>query len=140
MTNVYDSLIIGSGPCGIGAALKLKEKGLNIAIIEMSTPGGKINIAPRVDNYPRHAPIAGPDLAFEFYQRVLDNKIDLIGDEITSLTKEGEEFVLEGKLNTYRAKTVLVAAGTKERELGLPKERVIWTWCFILRIMRWSLL
>ena len=123
MTNVYDSLIIGSGPCGIGAALKLKEKGLNIAIIEMSTPGGKINIAPRVDNYPRHAPIAGPDLAFEFYQRVLDNKIDLIGDEITSLTKEGEEFVLEGKLNTYRAKTVLVAAGTKERELGLPKEK-----------------
>ena len=123
MTNVYDSLIIGSGPCGIGAALKLKEKGLNIAIIEMSTPGGKINIAPRVDNYPRHAPIAGPDLAFEFYQRVLDNKIDLIGDEITSLTKEGEEFVLEGRLNTYRAKTVLVAAGTKERELGLPKEK-----------------
>ena len=123
MTNVYDCLIIGSGPCGIGAALKLKEKGLNIAIIEMSTPGGKINIAPRVDNYPRHAPIAGPDLAFEFYQRVLDNKIDLIGDEITSLAKEGEEFVLEGKLNTYRAKTVLVAAGTKERELGLPKEK-----------------
>ena len=123
MTNIYDSLIIGSGPCGIGAALKLKEKGLNIAIIEMSTPGGKINIAPRVDNYPRHAPIAGPDLAFEFYQRVLDNKIDLIGDEITSLTKEGEEFVLVGKLNTYRAKTVLIAAGTKERELGLPKEK-----------------
>ena len=123
MSNIYDSLIIGSGPCGIGAALKLKEKGLNIAIIEMSTPGGKINIAPRVDNYPRHAPIAGPDLAFEFYQRVLDNKIDLIGDEITSLTKEGEEFVLEGKLNTYRAKTVLIAAGTKERELGLPKEK-----------------
>ena len=123
MTNIYDSLIIGSGPCGIGAALKLKEKGLKIAIIEMSTPGGKINIAPRVDNYPRHAPIAGPDLAVEFFQRVLDNKIELIGDEIVSLTKDGDMFVLEGKLNTYQAKTVLVAAGTKERELGLPKEK-----------------
>ena len=123
MTNIYDSLIIGSGPCGIGAALKLKEKGLKIAIIEMSTPGGKINIAPRVDNYPRHAPIAGPDLAVEFFQRVLDNNIELIGDEIVSLTKDGDVFVLEGKLNTYQAKTVLVAAGTKERELGLPKEK-----------------
>ena len=123
MTNIYDSLIIGSGPCGIGAALKLKEKGLKIAILEMSTPGGKINIAPRVDNYPRHAPIAGPDLAVEFFQRVLDNKIELIGDEIVSLTKDGDMFVLEGKLNTYQAKTVLVAAGTKERELGLPKEK-----------------
>ena len=123
MNDLYDTLIIGSGPCGIGAALKLKEKGLKIAIIEMSTPGGKVNIAPRVDNYPRHEPIPGPDLAVEFFQRVLDNNIDLIGDEITSLTKEEDVFVLEGKVATYKAKTVLVAAGTKERELGLPKEK-----------------
>lgn len=123
MNSIYDCLIVGSGPCGIGAALKLKEKGLKIAIIEMSTPGGKVNIAPRVDNYPRHEPISGPDLAVEFFQRVLDNNIDLIGDEITSLTKDDKEFVLEGKVDTYRAKTVLIAAGTKERELGLPKEK-----------------
>ena len=123
MNNLFDCLIIGSGPCGIGAALKLKEKGLKIAIIEMSTPGGKVNIAPRVDNYPRQEPISGPDLAFKLFQRVLDNNIDFIGDEITSLTKEGDVFVLEGLNNTYRAKTVLVASGTKERELGLPNEK-----------------
>ena len=123
MNNLFDCLIIGSGPCGIGASLKLKEKGLKIAIIEMSTPGGKVNIAPRVDNYPRQEPISGPDLAFKLFQRVLDNNIDFIGDEITSLTKEGDVFVLEGLNNTYQAKTVLVAAGTKERELGLPNEK-----------------
>ena len=123
MNNLFDSLIIGSGPCGIGAALKLKEKGLKIAIIEMSTPGGKVNIAPRVDNYPRQEPISGPDLAFKLFQRVLDNNIDFIGDEITSLTKDGDAFVLEGRNNIYHAKTVLVASGTKERELGLPNEK-----------------
>lgn len=123
MSSLFDCLIIGSGPCGIGAALKLKEKGLKIAIIEMSTPGGKVNIAPRVDNYPRQEPISGPDLAFKLFQRVLDNNIDFIGDEITSLIKEGDVFVLEGLNNTYRAKTVLVASGTKERELGLPNEK-----------------
>ena len=123
MNNLFDSLIIGSGPCGIGAALKLKEKGLKIAIIEMSTPGGKVNIAPRVDNYPRQEPISGPDLAFKLFQRVLDNNIDFIGDEITSLTKDGDAFVLEGRNNIYHAKTVRVASGTKERELGLPNEK-----------------
>lgn len=123
MNNLFDCLIIGSGPCGIGAALKLKEKGLKLAIIEMSTPGGKVNIAPRVDNYPRQEPISGPDLAFKLFQRVLDNNIDFIGDEITSLTKDGDVFVLEGLNNTYHAKTVLVASGTKERELGLPNEK-----------------
>jgi len=50
MNRQYDVLIVGCGPCGIGAALKLKDAGLNIAIIERSTPGGKVNIAPRVDN------------------------------------------------------------------------------------------
>ena len=123
MNDLFDCLIIGSGPCGIGAALKLKEKGLKIAIIEMSTPGGKVNIAPRVDNYPRQESISGPDLAVKLFQRVLNNNIDFIGDEIVSLTKENDVFVLEGKNATYHAKTVLVASGTKERELGLPNEK-----------------
>ena len=37
--NNYDCLIIGAGPCGIGAALKLKEAGVNFAIIDGGTPG-----------------------------------------------------------------------------------------------------
>ena len=123
MTDLYDSLIVGSGPCGMGAALKLKEAGLKIAIIEMSTPGGKVNIAPRVDNYPHQEPIVGPDLAVKLFMRLMDAGVDLIGDEITSLTKEGDIFKLEGKVSSYQAKTVLVATGTKERELGLPKEK-----------------
>ena len=72
MSKIYDSLIIGAGPCGIGAAIKLKQDGKDIAIIERSTPGGKINIAPRVDNYPGQHEIPGPDLAMVFYQRILD--------------------------------------------------------------------
>jgi len=119
---IYDSLVIGCGPCGIGAALELQKNGVKVAIIERDAPGGKINIAPRVDNYPRHAPITGPDLAIEFYNRVIDNKVEFIGDEIISLTKEDNLFVLEGKRGKYRAKTALIATGTKERELGLAHE------------------
>ena len=123
MSKVYDSLIIGSGPCGIGAGLYLHNIGKDVAIIEKSTPGGKINIAPRVDNYPRQEPIAGPDLAVKFFNRVLDNNLPFIGDDISSLTKEGDLFKLQGVSETYYAKTVLIATGTKERELGLPKEK-----------------
>ena len=123
MNKMYDCLIIGAGPCGIGAALELKKVGFEIAIIEMSTPGGKINIAPRVDNYPRQKEIPGPDLAYLFYQRILDNDIELIGDEVLSLTKEGEIFHLQGVNANYQAKTVLIASGTKERELGLEHEK-----------------
>ncbi len=122
MKTEFDVLIIGCGPAGIGAALELKKAGVDFAIIEKSTPGGKVNICPRVDNYPGQHEIPGPDLAMVLYQRVIDNNITLIGDEVLSLTKDGEIFTLECKRNTYHAKAVLLATGTKERKLGLPNE------------------
>ena len=128
----FDVVIIGSGPCGIGAALKLKEAGVNFALIDGSTPGGKVNIAPRVDNYPGFKQIPGPDLAFKLYERLLNNDISIIPDMITSLTKEGGSFILKGEYGEYTAKAVLIASGTKER--------ILRTWYFLLFFMRWSFL
>ena len=122
MSKVYDCVIIGAGPSGIGCALALQDKGFDIALIEASTPGGKVNIAPRVDNYPGQKEIPGPDLAMIFYQRVLDHKINFIGDEIKSLTKENDLFISKGNNDTYISKTVYIASGTIERKIGLPKE------------------
>ena len=122
MEKIYDVVIIGAGPSGIGAAINLKNEGFDIALIEMGMPGGKINIAPRVDNYPGQKEIPGPDLAMIFYQRILDNNLNFIGDEITSLDKEGNIFVSIGKNATYKSKAVYVASGTVERKIGLPKE------------------
>ena len=122
MSKIYECLIIGAGPSGIGAAIKLHQAGVEVAIIEMSTPGGKINIAPRVDNYPGQHEIAGPDLAVIFFERLMKEGVEFIGDEITSLTKDGDTFVLTGKSSTYYAKTVYIATGTVERKVGLPLE------------------
>ena len=122
MMEVFDCLIIGAGPCGIGAALKLKEAGVNFALINSGTPGGKVNIAPRVDNYPGEKEIPGPDLAFKLYQRLLDHNIPIIGDTVLSLKKENDMFIAQCEYETYSAKAVLIASGTKERKVGLPKE------------------
>ena len=70
MNKVFDCVIIGAGPSGIGCAIELKKKGFDVVLIEKSMPGGKVNIAPRVDNYPGQHEIPGPDLAMIFYQRV----------------------------------------------------------------------
>ena len=120
---IYDTLILGAGPCGIRTAIILKEAGLDIAIIEGYTPGGKINIAPRVDNYPGFTKIPGPDLAVEFFNWLNKAEVEMIPDIITSLTKEDNVFTVVCQNNTYQAKTVLIATGTKEREIGLPKEK-----------------
>ena len=41
---------------------------------------------------------------------------------ITYLTKEDGLFILKGEYGEYTAKAVLIASGTKERKVGLPKE------------------
>lgn len=120
---LYDTLVLGAGPCGIRTSIILKEAGLNVAVIEGFTPGGKINIAPRVDNYPGFKKIPGPDLAVEFFNWLNAANVEMIPDIITSLTKENNVFTVTCQNGTYQAKTVLVATGTKERELGLPKEK-----------------
>ena len=118
----YDCLIIGAGPCGIGAALKLQKAGIKFALINSGTPGGKINVAPRVDNYPGEHEIPGPDLAVKFFQRLLDKDIPIIGDTVLSLKKENDLFIAECEFGKYTAKTVLIASGTRERKVGLAKE------------------
>lgn len=122
MNQIYDCLIIGSGPCGITVATELKSTNLKIAIVEGSTPGGKVNIAPRVDNFPGYYQIPGPQLAMEFFKKIMDNNIEVIYDQIEELTKEDNIFILKGSFGTYHAKKVVVATGTKERKIGLPKE------------------
>ena len=118
----FDCLIIGAGPCGIGAALKLHEAGVNFALIDGSTPGGKVNIAPRVDNYPGFKEIPGPDLAFKLFERLMNAGISITADNILSLEKDGDLFKATGEYDVYEAKCVLLACGTKERKLELPNE------------------
>ena len=122
MDKIFDVAVIGAGPSGIGASIKLKEEGFDVVLIEKSMPGGKINIAPRVDNYPGFKEIPGPDLAMHFYQRILDNKLNFVGDEIVSLDKVDDLFIAQGKVNVYKAKAVYIASGTTERKMGLPNE------------------
>ncbi len=122
MEKEFDVVVIGAGPSGIGCAIALKKEGYNVALIEMGMPGGKINIAPRVDNYPGQKEIPGPDLAIIFYQRILDNELNFIGDEIISLDKEGDTFISTGKNGVYKSKAVYIASGTVERKVGLPNE------------------
>lgn len=121
--NLLDSVIIGCGPCGIACSIELHKLGYNVLLIEKSAPGGKVNIAPRVDNYPGFVKVPGSDLAMALYQRLLDEKVPFLGDEVVSLTKKDNIFEIKVSNETIYAKTVLIATGTKEKEIGLEHER-----------------
>ncbi len=122
MTKIFDSIIIGAGPCGMRVALELKKKDVDFLLLDPGTPGGKVNVAPRVDNYPGFHEIPGPDLAVALFTRLVDAEIEITPEGVLSLTKEGELFRVKTDYTEYLAKTVVISSGTKDRKLGLDRE------------------
>lgn len=114
--------IIGAGPGGITAAVELNKLGFDFVLIDGSTPGGKVNIAPRVDNYPGYKEIPGPDLAMVFYQRLLDNNISIFGENVISLKKKNNKFYAECEDTIFVCDVCLCASGTTEKKLNLENE------------------
>ena len=117
-----DVIIVGAGPSGITAAIYLKRAGVPFIIIEKSMPGGKVALTSTVENYPGYAKIDGVDLALKFQDQLNKNEIELTFDNITKIEFNNNNFVLEGDFDTYKAKYVIVATGTKERKLELENE------------------
>lgn len=122
MDKTISVVIIGAGPAGLKAARIFKKENIDFVLLEKGAPGGKVNIAPRVDNYPGKTKIYGPDLAFYFFEEANKDGVEINGEEVLSLTKEDDKFIVITDQNKYTAKAVLVVSGTEEKKIGLPKE------------------
>jgi thioredoxin reductase (NADPH) len=121
---IYDCVIIGAGPAGLGAALYTARDGFKTLMIEKFFPGGQINNTDRIENYPGFEKISGPDLIANMF-----NQVQRFGAEI----KTGSEVISSSRLadgniqivsdgGTYVSKTVILSPGSDYRKLGVPGE------------------
>lgn len=118
---MYDLIIIGMGISGISAAIYAKRAGLNILMLESSTPGGTINIIPNIENYPGFTNISGSDLAFNLFDTVNKLEIEYKLEAVTDVILEDIK-TIKTKDNVYQCKNLLIASGRKPRMLGLKDE------------------
>ncbi|HCN84675.1 MAG TPA: YpdA family putative bacillithiol disulfide reductase [Sphingobacteriaceae bacterium] len=137
--NIYDILIIGSGPIGLACGLEAKKAGLSYIIIEKgclvnslynypmnmtffsTSERLEIGGVPFVSNNPKPT---RPE-ALEYYRRVaLSNELNInLFEEVQSLTK-ADNFILRTSKGEYNAKNVILATGFYDipNKLNIPGE------------------
>lgn len=115
-----DVLIIGSGPAGLITALQLKRYGIAARLLERDELGGLLRNANLVENYPGFPEgISGMELVKRFEEQVRRVGVEVQYEEVLSLAWNGNCFTIESTARSYTARLVVVASGTKPRQLDL---------------------
>lgn len=140
---VYDLIILGSGPAGLGAAIYAQRAELKTLVIEKEmVSGGQVLTTYEVDNYAGLPGIGGFDLGMKFREHAdalgaefAEDTVLRIEDADTADAEHGkpEELLRAAELGaglkkvicenqTYLAKTVIIATGAHHRKLEVPGE------------------
>lgn len=139
MKTVYDLIIIGSGPAGLGAAIYAQRAELKTLVIEKEmVSGGQVLTTYEVDNYAGLPGINGFDLGMKFREHADKLGAEFAEDQVVrieSLEEQEEDGTqvraaelsislkrVVGENDTYLAKAVILATGANHRKLEVPGE------------------
>ena len=123
MGEIYDVVIIGSGPAGLAAAIYAERAELNAIVIEKNVvSGGQVLTTYEVDNYPGVKGIGGYDLGMKFREHADSLGAEFVEDEVVRIETEGDVKKVVCTGNTYETRTVIIATGASHRKLGIPGE------------------
>lgn len=120
--DVFDSIIIGSGPAGLTSALYLARFGVRVALVEKVTSGGMLLQTSEIENYPGFSLIKGYELADAMQAQLGLYQVDKFAGEVNALEHSpGKNRVRVGD-KWIEGKSVIVAAGLQFRKLGAADE------------------
>ena len=119
---MYDIIIIGAGPAGLTAAIYARRAEKSVLVIEKESFGGQITSSPKVENYPGFLDISGNELADRLLEQVMAQGGEIELDTVTAIEGEAGNYLVKGETKNYEAKTVIIAAGSHHRKLGIDGE------------------
>ncbi len=121
---MFELIIVGGGPAATAAAVYASRKQLKTLLITAEF-GGQSAVSETIFNWIGTPEISGADLAKNFKEHVMRHADDVIltvieGVYANSVTKQDDHFVVTADGKNYKGKALLVATGSKRRQLTVP--------------------
>lgn len=116
---LYDLIIIGGGPAGIGAALQVGRAGRKLLLAEKDALGGRLNHAFWVQNFPLAGPKGSPGktVVRGLVKQLKALDITKIHGACQSIDHKGGNFISLINGRSYRSRAVVMAGGLKPKRL-----------------------
>jgi thioredoxin reductase (NADPH) len=121
---VYEVIIIGSGPAGYTAAIYTARAKLNTLLVSGSLPGGQLMTTSEVENYPGFPNgIFGPELMMNMRQQAERFGAKFLDDEVVEVDFKRRPFGIRTHGQQLRSESVVICTGASPRKLGLRAEQ-----------------
>lgn len=120
---VHETIILGSGPAGLTAAIYAARSRCCPLLIHGSQPGGQLTTTTKIENYPGFAEgIDGPTLMQEMERQAARFGTRFIEGQVTQVELQEHPFRIWVGEDSYRGHTLIIATGASPKMLGLPNE------------------
>ncbi|MBP6913028.1 MAG: thioredoxin-disulfide reductase [Candidatus Levybacteria bacterium] len=125
MENLYDVIIIGSGPAGLTAGIYTSRADLKTLIIAGRFWGGQLMLTTEVENFPGFPDgILGPELMQKMRKQAEHHGVEIVDSNFKSGDFSIRPFTITtDDEKTYSGKSVIVATGAETKWLGIPGEQ-----------------
>jgi len=124
MENVYDVIIIGSGPAGLTAAIYTARADLKTLVVAGSKWGGQLMLTTLVENFPGFPDgIMGPDLMANMRKQAEKFGVEIKEEDVTGFEIGNKTYRSNTTNGTYESRSVIIATGAEFKWLGVPGEQ-----------------
>lgn len=123
MENIYDVIIIGSGPSGLTAATYTTRAALKTLVLAGEKWGGQLMLTSVIENFPGFPEgIEGPELMANMRKQAEHHGAEILNENVTKIEMSERPFKVSTSTKSYEAKSIIIATGADARWLGVPGE------------------
>jgi thioredoxin reductase (NADPH) len=119
--HLSEAAVIGAGPSGAAAAVQLKRYGIDPLVFEKDRVGGLLCNANHVENYPGFpGGISGPELVERIQRQLKQVGVEVLNEKVIELDYKEGCFFIQTSVESWYAKRVVLATGTKPCPVDIP--------------------